>query len=64
MLFFSYDLIAFIIVPNHSSLMDLLPTFNECVDAFLEGLRPHADGKTGVFMKEAFHEMAMDVIKC
>ena len=36
--------------------------FNECVDAFLEGLRPHADGKTEVSMKEAFHEAALDVI--
>ena len=41
---------------------DLLPVFNECVDAFLERLRPHADGKTEVSMKEAFHEAALDVI--
>ena len=45
-----------------SSLKDLLPVFNECVDAFLEGLRPLADGKTEVPMKEAFHEAALDVI--
>ena len=45
-----------------SSLKDLLPMFNECVDTFLEGLRPHADGKTEVSMKEAFHEVALDVI--
>eukprot|EP00731_Ephydatia_muelleri_P028755 Em0020g399a len=47
---------------KRSSLKDLLPMFNECVDTFLEGLRPHADGKTEVSMKEAFHEVALDVI--
>ena len=36
--------------------------FNECVDAFLVGLRRYADGKTEVSMKEAFHEAALDVI--
>ena len=36
--------------------------FNECVNAFLDGLRPRADGKTVVDMMEAFHEVALDVI--
>ena len=36
--------------------------FNECVDTFLERLRPHADGKTEVSMKEAFHEATLDAI--
>eukprot|EP00731_Ephydatia_muelleri_P028814 Em0020g458a len=47
---------------KRSSLKDLLPIFNECVDAFLEGLRPLADGKTEVPMKEALHEATLDVI--
>eukprot|EP00731_Ephydatia_muelleri_P028804 Em0020g448a len=47
---------------KRSSLKDLLLVFNECVDAFLEGLRPLADGKTEVPMKEAFHEATLDVI--
>ena len=45
-----------------SSLKDLIPKFNECVDTFVEKLRPLADGKTEVPMKEAFHEAALDVI--
>ena len=36
--------------------------FNECVNTFLERLKPLADGKTEVPMKEAFHNMALDVI--
>ncbi|KAL5473722.1 hypothetical protein EMCRGX_G028256 [Ephydatia muelleri] len=47
---------------KRSSLKDLLVKFNECGDAFLERLKPHADGKTEVSMKEAFHETALDVI--
>ena len=46
----------------YSSLKELLPKFNECVNAFLDGLRPLADGKTVVDMMEAFHEVALDVI--
>ena len=45
-----------------SSLKDLLPVFNDCTNIFLEKLRPLADGKTEVSMKEAFHEVALDVI--
>ncbi|KAL5473718.1 hypothetical protein EMCRGX_G028252 [Ephydatia muelleri] len=47
---------------KRSSLKDLLVKFNECGDTFLERLRPHADGKTEVSMKEAFHEATLDVI--
>eukprot|EP00731_Ephydatia_muelleri_P028736 Em0020g380a len=47
---------------KRTSLKDYLPVFNECVDTFLERLRPHADGKTEVSMKEAFHEATLDVI--
>ena len=50
------------IVLQHSSLKDYLPVFNECVDTFLERLRPHADGKTEVSMKEAFHKATLDAI--
>ena len=45
-----------------SSLKDHLPLFNECVNTFIEKLRPLADGKTDVPMKEMFHETALDVI--
>ena len=45
-----------------SSLKELLPKFNECFDALLEKLRPLADGRTEVPMKEVFHEAALDVI--
>ena len=47
---------------HYSSLKDFLPMFNEGVNTFLEKLRPLADGKTEVPMKEAFHEVALDVI--
>ena len=46
----------------NSSLKDLLVKFNECGDAFLERLRPLADGKTEVSMKEALHETTLGVI--
>ena len=63
LLFLFNDFIHFCInVLKDSSLKDYLPVFNECVDAFLERLRPHADGKTEVSMKEAFHEATLDVI--
>lgn len=45
-----------------SSLKDLLPSFNECVDTFLDGLRSRADGKRDVNMMEAFHEVVLDVV--
>ena len=47
---------------HYSSLKERLPIFNKCVNTFLEKLRPLADGKTEVPMKEAFHEVALDVI--
>eukprot|EP00731_Ephydatia_muelleri_P028767 Em0020g411a len=47
---------------KRTSLKDYLPVFNECIDTFLERLRPHSDGKTEVSMKEAFHEATLDVI--
>ncbi|KAL5473734.1 hypothetical protein EMCRGX_G028268 [Ephydatia muelleri] len=47
---------------NPDDLKDLLVKFNECGDTFLERLRPHADGKTEVSMKEAFHEATLDAI--
>ena len=45
-----------------SFLKDLIPSFNECVDQFLERLRPLADGKTQVPMKEEFSTLTLNVI--
>ena len=47
---------------NNSYLKGLLPIFNECVDQFLERLRPLADGETQVPMKEEFAAVTMDII--
>ena len=46
----------------YSYLKSLVPSFNECADKFLEGLRPLADGKTTVPMKEHLAEVTQDVI--
>ena len=45
-----------------SYLKSLVPSFNECADKFLEGLRPLADGKTTVPMKAHLAEVTLDVI--
>ena len=45
-----------------SSLKELLPMFNECCNTILDGLRPLADGKREVEMKEAFYMVALDSI--
>ena len=47
---------------NDSYLKGLVPSFNECVDRFLERLRPLADGKTEVPMMEEFATLTLDVI--
>ena len=47
---------------DNSYLKGLIPIFNECVDQFLERLRPLADGKTQVPMKEEFAAVTMDII--
>jgi len=39
-----------------------VPSFNECVDKFIQGLRPLADGKTTVPMNEHLAEVTLDVI--
>ena len=39
-----------------------MPSFNEGADKFIEGLRPLADGKTTVPMKEHLAEVTQDVI--
>ena len=39
-----------------------MPSFNECADKFIEGLRPLADGETTVPMKEHLAEVTLDVI--
>ena len=36
--------------------------FNECCDTFLDGLRPHADGKREVDITKAIHEVAFNII--
>ncbi|KAL5471204.1 hypothetical protein EMCRGX_G029293 [Ephydatia muelleri] len=47
---------------KRSSLKELVPQFNECVAAFLDNLRLHADGMTEVPMKEAFHNLTLSFI--
>jgi len=46
----------------HSYLKSLVPSFNECADKLIERLRPLADGKTTVPMKEHLAEVTLDVI--
>ena len=45
-----------------SYLKGLIPSFNECVDQFLERLRPLADGETQVPMKEEFAILTLSII--
>ena len=45
-----------------SYLKSLVPTFGECVDKFLDRLRPLADGKTQVPMMKHIHTTTLDVI--
>ena len=40
----------------------MIPSFNSCVDQLLETLRPLADGKTAVSMKDHISDFTMDVI--
>ena len=47
---------------DHSYLKGLIPSFNECVDQFLERLRPLADGKTEVPMMEEFGTLTLDIL--
>ena len=46
----------------HSYLKSLVPSFNECADKFIEGLRPLADGKTMVPIKEHLAKVTQDAI--
>jgi len=39
-----------------------VPSFSECADKIIERLRPLADGKTTVPMKEHLAEVTLDVI--
>ncbi len=48
--------------PHNSYLKSLLPSFNECTDKLLEGIRPLADGKTTVPMKQHLSEVTLNVI--
>ncbi|XP_064405692.1 cholesterol 24-hydroxylase-like [Halichondria panicea] len=47
---------------NKNYLKSLLPSFNECTDKLLEGIRPLADGKTTVPMKQHLSEVTLNVI--
>ena len=47
---------------NYSTLKEMVPSFNECVDQFLEKLRSMADGKSKVPMKEHISDLTNDVI--
>ena len=55
-----YLIYAFISLTSY--LRGLVPSFNECVDMFLERLRPLADGKTEVPMKEEFASLTLNII--
>ena len=46
----------------NSYLRSLVPAFNECVDWFLERLKPLADGKTQVPMGEEFANLTLNII--
>ena len=46
----------------YSYLKSLVPSFNECADKFIQGLRPLADGKTTVPMKEHLAQVTEDAI--
>ncbi len=46
----------------HSYLEGILPTFNDCVNLFIEKLRPSADGVTPVLMKEHINEITLNVV--
>ena len=45
-----------------SYLKTLLPSFNECCDKLLDGIRSQADGKTTVYMKQHLAEVTLNVI--
>ena len=45
-----------------SYLKTLLPSFNECCDELLDGIRSQADGKTTVYMKQHLAEVTLNVI--
>ena len=45
-----------------SYLKTLLPSFNECCDKLLDGIRSQADGKTRVYMKQHLAEVTLNVI--
>eukprot|EP00731_Ephydatia_muelleri_P008176 Em0004g514a len=47
---------------NRGYLKSLTPMFGECVDKFLDKLKPLADGRTQVPMKKHIHNAALDVI--
>ncbi len=46
----------------YSYLKSLLPSFNKCVDVLLDNIRPLADGKTDVPMKQHLAECTLYVI--
>ena len=46
----------------YSYLKTLLPSFNECCDKLLDGIRSQADGKTTVYMKQHLAEVTLNVI--
>ena len=45
-----------------SYLKTLLPSFNECCDKLLDGIRSQADRKTTVYMKQHLAEVTLNVI--
>ena len=53
---------VFIMCVTCSNMKSLIPMFGECVDTFLNQLRPLADGKTQVPMIQHFSIATVDVI--
>ena len=49
-------------VTVYSYLKTLLPSFNECCDKLLDGIRSQADGKTTVYMKQHLQEVTMNAV--
>ena len=49
-------------ISHCSYLKSLVPSFNECVDRLVAGLKPLADGRTSVPMTDQFSSVALDVI--
>ncbi len=59
---YTYNAFNMILNFTTSFLRGLVPAFNDCVDSFLEELKPQANGKTPVAMKLEFKRLTINVI--